>query len=64
VRFWQPSGGFLNSLVGAFSGTAAATSATSALASVGGVGHMKSFRQFNVGPPERKFKSVSSITAF
>ncbi|KAJ3307604.1 hypothetical protein HDU76_004502, partial [Blyttiomyces sp. JEL0837] len=48
VRFWQPSTGFFNSLVGAFSGNSA-NAATAALASVGGVGLMKSFREFNIG---------------
>ncbi|KAJ3415261.1 hypothetical protein HDV05_005271 [Chytridiales sp. JEL 0842] len=59
VRFWQLSGGFLNSLVGAFSGTGGG-GPTAAFATVGGVGQMKSFRQFNVGPPE-VFPSLSAV---
>ncbi|KND01153.1 uncharacterized protein SPPG_04244 [Spizellomyces punctatus DAOM BR117] len=53
VRFWQPTGGFLGTLVGALTtgGATSGAAGVAALASVGGVGHMKSFRTFTLGPP-------------
>ncbi|KAI8609659.1 hypothetical protein BC830DRAFT_1149503 [Chytriomyces sp. MP71] len=44
VRFWQLSTGFLNSLASAFSGASQAT---------GAAGHMKSFRDFMAGAPQK-----------
>ncbi|KAI9092699.1 hypothetical protein DFS34DRAFT_287308 [Phlyctochytrium arcticum] len=60
VRFWQPSGGFLGTLVGALTtgGATSGAAGVAALASVGGVGHMKSFRTFSLGPPP----NVSTIS--
>ncbi|KAI8824039.1 uncharacterized protein EV422DRAFT_564745 [Fimicolochytrium jonesii] len=58
LRFWQPTGGFLGTLVGALTtatgGGAGGAAGVAALASVGGVGHMKSFRTFSLGPPDEK----------
>ncbi|KAJ3270411.1 hypothetical protein HK104_004935 [Borealophlyctis nickersoniae] len=62
VQLWQPSSGFLGSLVGAFgvvggggagagAGGGGSGGVSSALAGVGG-GHMKSFRTFSVGGVE------------
>ncbi|KAI9328858.1 hypothetical protein BDR26DRAFT_939723 [Obelidium mucronatum] len=50
VRFWQLSSGFLNSLVGAFSG--ATGGAGSSPGSGHKAGHLKSFREFSVGPKQ------------
>ncbi|KAJ1549480.1 hypothetical protein HK405_001915, partial [Cladochytrium tenue] len=44
VRLWQPSTSFLNTLAGALA-------AASGSGQTSGLGHMKSFREFSVGPP-------------
>ncbi|KAJ1546805.1 hypothetical protein HK096_004675, partial [Nowakowskiella sp. JEL0078] len=53
VMFWQPSVGFLSSLVGAFTEPAAG----SAVVNV----HMKCFRRFSVGPPMERDVSVPML---
>ncbi|KAJ3200092.1 hypothetical protein HDU82_009192, partial [Entophlyctis luteolus] len=44
VRFWQMASGFLNTLVGAFGGGGGSSGASMK------AGHVKSFRDFSVGP--------------
>lgn len=52
LKFWQPYAGFLGSLVGAFSTTAAGQATGAVLANLGGGGRIKPYRSFNVGPPQ------------
>ena len=57
VQIWQPTSGLLGSFMSAFGGSADVT-----LGSVGG-GHMKSFRTFHAGPPEREYLAFGFIVA-
>ena len=62
VKIWQPSSGFLGTLVGAISGSVTGNATGAALSNVGGAGSCKPFRSFNIGTPGDSGRlSVTSI---